>query len=84
MENAFETLVELEARTARLDAEIRSLQRARDLSQQAFSAGAIALTDVLDADRQLLAASDALEQTRGDTARAAVLSYRALGGGWAE
>ena len=84
VEDAFKSLVELEIRTSRLEAELRSLQRSRDLSQQAFAAGAIPLTDVLDADRQLLSARDALEQNRGDAARAAVRSYRALGGGWSQ
>ena len=84
VEDAFKTLVELEARTGQLEAEIRSLQRSRDLSQQAFRAGAIPLTDVLDADRQLLAARDIFAQNRGDAVRAAVRSFRALGGGWSE
>jgi outer membrane protein TolC len=44
--------------------------------------GVIALTDVLDADRQLLVAKDDLASTREATARAAVSSFRALGGGW--
>ena len=82
VEDAFKTLVELEARTARLESEVQSLQRSRDLSQQAFTAGTIPLTDVLDADRQLLVARDALAQNRGDGVRAAVRSFRALGGGW--
>jgi outer membrane protein TolC len=37
---------------------------------------------VRDADRELLAASDQLEQTRADAARSAVEAFRALGGGW--
>lgn len=36
----------------------------------------------LDADRELLAASDQLATTRAESALAAVASYRALGGGW--
>ena len=82
VEDAFKTLVELEARTAQLETEVRSLQRSRDLSQQAFAAGSIPLTDVLDADRQLLLARDTLAQNQGDAVRAAVRSFRALGGGW--
>ncbi len=82
VEDAFKTLVELEARTVQLETEVRSLQRSRDLSQQAFTAGSIPLTDVLDADRQLLVARDALAQNQGDAVRAAVRSFRALGGGW--
>ncbi|MDR3472418.1 MAG: efflux transporter outer membrane subunit [Devosia sp.] len=84
VEDAFKTLVELEARTAQLNTEVQSLQRSLDLSQQAFAAGSIPLTDVLDADRQLLVARDSLMQNRGDAARAAVRSFRALGGGWSE
>lgn len=82
VEDAFKTLVELEARTAQIESEVQSLQRSRDLSQQAFEAGSIPLTDVLDADRQLLVARDTLAQNRGDAVRAAVRSFRALGGGW--
>ena len=82
VEDAFKTLTESERRTARLQAEVQSLQRSHDLSQQAYAAGSIPLTDVLDADRLLLAARDDLAQNRADAARAAVRSYRALGGGW--
>ncbi|BAN26686.1 efflux transporter outer membrane subunit [Caballeronia insecticola] len=82
VENAFVALVETQNRGKELDAEVASLTRARDLSQRAYKAGAITLTDVLDADRQLLVARDDLDATRADAARAAVGAYRALGGGW--
>jgi len=58
------------------------LIKARDLSEQAYKAGSITLTDVLDADNQLLTARDESDATRADAARAAVGVYRALGGGW--
>ncbi|AJK45793.1 efflux transporter outer membrane subunit [Burkholderia plantarii] len=82
VENAFVTLAETQTRRVELDAEVASLTRARDLSQKAYKAGAITLTDVLDADRQLLGARDDLDATRSDAARAAVSVFRALGGGW--
>lgn len=82
VENAFTTLVQTEARTQTLMTEVASLRHARDLSQQSFQAGVIPLTDVLDADRQLLTAQDQLALNRSNAARAAVGSYRALGGGW--
>jgi len=82
VENAFIGLVQTEQRTGTLRAELASLARARDLSQQSYDAGAIALTDVLDADRQLLEAQDDLARNGADAAREAVRSYRALGGGW--
>lgn len=82
VEDAFMTLTQTEVRTAQLQGEVQSLTRSRDLSQQAYAAGSIPLTDVLDADRQLLVTQDDLAQNRADAARAAVLSFRALGGGW--
>jgi outer membrane protein TolC len=69
-------------RSEQLQIQIRSLQRAKDLSEESYKAGVIPLTDVLDADRQLLVAKDDLAATRESTARAAVSSFRALGGGW--
>jgi NodT family efflux transporter outer membrane factor (OMF) lipoprotein len=71
-----------QARLEQLEDEVGSLTRARDLSQRAYKAGAITLTDVLDADRQLLVARNEVESTRADAARAAVGTFRALGGGW--
>lgn len=82
VEDAFTSLVQLEAHQQELLNEVAALTRARDASQEAYQGGVIALTDVLDADRQLLTAQDQLAQTRVDSARAAVGAYRALGGGW--
>ena len=82
VENAFTTLSQTESRRQELQDEVTSLTRARDLSERAYKAGAITLTDVLDADRQLLVARDDLDSSRADTARAAVQTFRALGGGW--
>src|SRR5213080_3850882 len=82
VEDAFSLLVQSEYRRNEILREIAELQRVRDLSEQSYAAGVIALTDVLDADRQLLAAKDDLAVARETAARAAVGSYRALGGGW--
>lgn len=82
VENAFTALVQSEAHTQELLREVASLKRARDSSQDAYRGGVIPLTDVLDADRQLLRAQDELARSRADTARAAVSAFRALGGGW--
>jgi NodT family efflux transporter outer membrane factor (OMF) lipoprotein len=83
VENAFMALAQLELQTHDLVDEVDALGRARDASQQSYLAGASSLTDVLDADRQSLAAQDQLARVRADTDRAAVMSFRALGGGWA-
>ncbi len=82
VENAFNTLAQSEVRSRQVSREIASLQRGKDLSEQAYQTGVIPLTDVLDADRQLLIAKDDLASTREAAARAAVSSFRALGGGW--
>lgn len=82
VENAFMALAQLELQTRELANEVDALARARDASQEAYLGGASSLTDVLDAERQSLTAQDELARTRADTDRAAVMSFRALGGGW--
>jgi NodT family efflux transporter outer membrane factor (OMF) lipoprotein len=82
VEDAFMNLSQTEVREREIVREVDALRRARDRSQEAYTAGTIALTDVLDADRQLLVAQDDLAFTRANAARAAVSSFRALGGGW--
>lgn len=42
------------------------------------------LIEVLDADRDLLDAKDRLAAANANEARAAVASFRALGGGWTD
>jgi NodT family efflux transporter outer membrane factor (OMF) lipoprotein len=82
VEDAFSLLVQSENRRNEILREIDELQRVRDHSEESYAAGVIGLTDVLDADRQLLVAKDELAVARESAARAAVGSYRALGGGW--
>jgi NodT family efflux transporter outer membrane factor (OMF) lipoprotein len=82
VEDSFSILARSHARLHDVESEINALQRVRDRSQEAYQAGVISLTDVLDADRQLLIARDDLAATRENEARAAVGSFRALGGGW--
>lgn len=82
VEDSLNALAESEQRGNEVSVEITALQRVRDRSNEAYQAGVIALTDVLDADRQLLIARDELAQSQEDATRAAVSSFRALGGGW--
>ena len=82
VENALSMLAQTEAYVTDLQAQVQSLTRARDLSQMAYRAGSITLTDVLDADRQLLVAQDELDANRAGAARAAVVVFRSFGGGW--
>jgi NodT family efflux transporter outer membrane factor (OMF) lipoprotein len=82
VEDALSMLSQNEAYGLELQAQVQSLLKVRDLSEQAYRAGSITLTDVLDADRELLTAQDQLDANRADTARAAVAVFRAFGGGW--
>jgi NodT family efflux transporter outer membrane factor (OMF) lipoprotein len=65
-----------------LDREITALSRVHDQALDAYRVGAVALTEVLDADRDLLAARKRLAMSTANLARAAVAAFRALGGGW--
>jgi NodT family efflux transporter outer membrane factor (OMF) lipoprotein len=84
VENAFTAYIQLQAQMREIEEEIAALNIAVRTSQEAYEGGSIPLTDVLDADRQLLAAQDALAQVRADIDRAAVASYRSMGGGGVE
>ena len=82
VENAIMTLAQLEELSRELVREADAHQRARNASEDAYKGGVVSLTEVLDEDRLLLAAQDQLAQTHADNARAAVSTFRALGGGW--
>jgi len=82
VENALTALAQSAEQTRELSRETASLVRARDTAEEAYRGGAVSLIDVLDSDRQLLIAQDDLARVRADTARSAVSSYRALGGGY--
>lgn len=82
VENAFSSLVKQQARAQVLGEGEASLSRARTSAFAAYKGGVSNLLDVLDADRRLLENRDAAIQARAAAARAAVASFRALGGGW--
>jgi NodT family efflux transporter outer membrane factor (OMF) lipoprotein len=64
-----------------LNAEVVSLRRANVSSEQAYEAGSISLTDVLDTEQQLLAAQDEAVNARINALRSSIFFYRAMGGG---
>lgn len=82
VENGFSSLIKQRARGDLLGESEASLASARKSSFAAYQGGLGNLLDVLDADRRLLEVRDARVQARTATARAAVESFRALGGGW--
>jgi NodT family efflux transporter outer membrane factor (OMF) lipoprotein len=82
VENAFSTLVNSELQERRLASGETSLTLARDSSMAAYKGGVVSLIEVLDADARLLNTKDARARAQTEAARAAIASYRALGGGW--
>ncbi|MBS1155967.1 MAG: transporter [Proteobacteria bacterium] len=82
VENAFSALVKREEQAAVLTQGVDSLGRARGASFAAYQKGVVSLIEVLQADENLLRASDARAQAQAESARAAVAAFRALGGGW--
>jgi NodT family efflux transporter outer membrane factor (OMF) lipoprotein len=82
VENSFSALVKREVQVGILTRGESSLARARENSLAAYKGGVVSLIEVLDADSNLLQARDAKAQAQTETARAAIASFRALGGGW--
>ncbi len=82
VENAFSALVKREAQVGILARGETSLARARANSFAAYQGGVVSLIEVLDADSNLLQVRDGKAQAQTEAARAAIASFRALGGGW--
>jgi outer membrane protein TolC len=82
VEVALSQFVESRSEAEVLARQIAALARARDEAQTAYEGGVLPLLEVLEADRDLLTARDRLVTTNANEARAAVASFRALGGGW--
>ncbi|MCG5047461.1 efflux transporter outer membrane subunit [Pectobacterium brasiliense] len=82
VENAFSALVNRETQSATLAAGETALASARQSSFIAYQKGTSSLIDVLHADETLLQTSDARAQAQTESARAAVATFKALGGGW--
>lgn len=82
VENSFAAMVKREAQVGILAQGESSLSRARENSLAAYKGGVVSLIEVLDADGNLLQMRDAKAQAQTEAARAAIASFRALGGGW--
>ena len=82
VENAFSALVKREDQASILAQGVDSLGRARAASFAAYQKGVVSLIEVLQADENLLRASDIRAQAQTESARAAVAAFKALGGGW--
>lgn len=82
VENAFSALIKREEQAAVLSQGVDSFGRARAASFAAYQKGVVSLIEVLQADENLLRASDERAQAQTESARAAVAAFKALGGGW--
>jgi len=82
VENSFSALVKREIQLGILTQGETSLARARENSFVAYKGGVVSLIEVLDADANLLQVRDAKALAQTEVARAAIASFRALGGGW--
>ena len=82
VENAFSALVKREQQAVVLERAVNSLGRARSASFAAYQKGVVSLIEVLQADENVLRATDAHARAQTESVRAAVAAFRALGGGW--
>ncbi|MBW8824396.1 MAG: TolC family protein, partial [Xanthomonadales bacterium] len=82
VEDAFSALVKREEQASLLAQGVDSLARARGSSFAAYQKGVGSLIEVLQADENLLRATDARAQAQTGSALAAVATFKALGGGW--
>jgi NodT family efflux transporter outer membrane factor (OMF) lipoprotein len=82
VENALVRQWQLDAEHKELLLEVDADTRARSATQQAYEGGVLNLMELLEQDRQLLAARDQLVRVQSDSGRAVVATFRAMGGGW--
>ena len=69
-------------RRATLAQAVAAQQRAADLADQRYAQGLVDFLNVLDAQRQLYLAQDALIQSDRAVATNSIALYKAVGGGW--
>lgn len=81
-EDALVTHARAQDRLGDLTESARASRRAAELAQIRYENGVIDFLQVLDAERTVLQAEDALAQSRTETATSLVAVYKALGGGW--
>jgi outer membrane protein, multidrug efflux system len=74
---------EQDRRQALADAETAAV-RAADLAKDRYTGGLVTYLDVLDAQRSVLAAQDALVQSDRRLSQDLIRLFKALGGGWAD
>lgn len=84
VENAVSALVKREEQAKALMQGEQSLSLARASSFAAYQKGVVSMIEVLHADENQLKTSDAKIQAQTESVRAAIATFKALGGGWDE
>jgi NodT family efflux transporter outer membrane factor (OMF) lipoprotein len=82
VEDALSALVKREDQARTLATGQTALARAQQLSRAAYANGVVSLIEVLNADAGYLQTRDARVQAETESLRAAISTFRALGGGW--
>lgn len=82
VEDALTGQLKHEEQVTLLTAGEASLSKARQASALAYQKGVVPLVDLLQADERLLRTADARAQAQTAAAKAAVSTFKALGGGW--
>ncbi|MDT3718172.1 efflux transporter outer membrane subunit [Pseudomonas oryzihabitans] len=82
VEGALAGQLRREEQASLLAASERAFTQARQSAALAYGRGVVPLIDVLQADERLLRTADARAQAQTAAARAAVATFKALGGGW--
>lgn len=81
-ESALSLVYRLNEQVEAVRAAAAASRNAANLAQLRFQAGATDLLDLLDAQRQVLAAEDQLSQVETARVTASVALFKAMGGGW--
>lgn len=82
VENGLVAFVKVQERRDALARATEAASRADQVARDRYRAGLVDFSNVLDAQRSLLAFQDQLAQSQGEVATALVRLYKALGGGW--
>lgn len=82
VENAVTMWAHVSAQRDEVAREVDAEAAAQRAAREAYAQGDASLVEVLIEDRQLLSARAELARLKADHARAAVATFRALGGGW--
>jgi NodT family efflux transporter outer membrane factor (OMF) lipoprotein len=82
VEDAFSALAKFQAVQMQMETMVAALDRSLRAAKDSRLVGAESKLTVLDAERQLLVAQEALALARQNSCLAAVGTFRAIGGGW--